>query len=917
MLGLMTTLIVPPITNAIAPIKSDLILTSVTHRFQTPGSQQKSSQDDSNQITVHFSGLKLLAQSLNSGRVNAQSLLQQGIQLYEAEQFSPAITVWQQAATAFANQGDTFNQSLTLSNLSLAYQHLGQWEKAQKALEQSLKLLQNLESTTNPQTYSEILAKTLNTQGRLQWERGQLEQALRTWQRATANYQEAGNQTGIIGSLINQAKALQTLGLSSNAEEKLQTAHQILQESDSPLQAKGFKDLGNALRRLGKLDESRQTLAEGWQLAKLPTAKGAVLLELGNTERALAKRAIAIGKQSEALSHTQAAIEFFQQAFNIGGQIQASLNQLSLLVETEQWSEVAALLPKIQHSINQLPTSRTAIHARLNFARSLTCLHPNLDPEALSCNNRESSEQQRTQPSIETPSWKEIAQILATATQQAQQLEDLQAQSYALGQLGGLYELTQQWSDAQNLTQQALLKAYQTSDIRYHWEWQLGRIAKKQGNIENAIAYYQTAVDTLKTVRKDLLTINSDVRFSFRDNVEPLYRGLVDLLLRTEGNSQPPQENLKLAIGEIDSLQLAELENFLGCDLSQTVQLNQELDNIDQKAAFIYPIMLEDRLAVIFKLPGQPLKYHGNPIELTVVEKKLIKLRKSILRGDSGAVTENSQDIYQWLIEPLEKYLKNSSKVETLVFVLDGELRNIPMSVLYDQKTDQYLIEKQYSLVLLPSAQLFDLQTLPEKLQVLGAGISEKRQIEDRNFLPLNATAELEQIQNTVSSEILLNSQFTKPNLQQNINSGSFSVVHLATHGNFSSDPEETYILAYNQLLRANDLHNLLWSDNQEVTNTIELLVLSACKTAEGDNRATLGLAGLAVRAGARSTLATLWQVSDDSTVKLMEQFYHELNQPGVTKAEALHRAQQALLNDQKYQNPSFWAPYVLVGNWR
>ncbi|NER20838.1 MAG: CHAT domain-containing protein [Symploca sp. SIO1C2] len=909
MLGLMTTLMVPTVTNAIAPIKSDLTsIGNPSSYFVHPVGRS---------IWMDTFGSMLLNYRPNASPLQSQSLLQQGIQLYEGEQFSQAIAVWQQAATAFANQGDTFNQSLVLSNLSLAYQHLGKWENAQQAIDQSLALLHNLEGKTNFQTYSEILAKTLNTQGRLQWETGQLEPALGTWQRATVNYQEAGNQTGIIGSLINQAKALQTLGLSSKAEEKLQTAYQILQKSDSPLKAKGFKDLGNALRRLGKLDESRQVLVESLKFAQLPTAKGAVLLELGNTERALAQRADAIGKQPETLSHTQAAIAYFQQAFQTGEQIQASLNQLSLLIETEQWSEVATILPEIQKSLTSLPPSRTAIHARLNFARSLTCLHPHLDPEALSCISGESSQQVSKDPSIEPPSWTEIAQILAAAAQQAQELEDLQAQSYALGQLGGLYELTQQWSDAQNLTQQALLKAYQTADIRYRWEWQLGRIAKKQGDLDNAIANYKVAVDTLQTIRQDLLTINSDVRFSFRDNIEPLYRGLVDLLLRTEDKSQPPQENLKLAIGEIDSLQLAELENFLGCDLSPTVQLNQELDNIDQTAAFIYPIMLEDRLAVIFKLPGQPLKYHGNLIERTVVSRKLRKLRKAILRGDSGTVIENSQTVYQWLIEPLEAYLKNSSEVETLVFVLDGELRNLPMSVLYDQKTDQYLIEKKYSLVLLPSAQLFDLQTTPEKLQVLGAGISEKRQIENRTFSALDATAELEQIQNTVSSEILLNSQFTKPNLQQNINSGAFSVVHMATHGNFSSDPEETYILAYNQLLRANDLHNLLRSDNQQAANTIELLVLSACKTAEGDNRATLGLAGLAVRAGARSTLATLWQVSDESTVQLMEQFYNALNEPGVTKAEALHRAQQALLNDQKYQNPSFWAPYVLVGNWQ
>jgi tetratricopeptide (TPR) repeat protein len=125
---------------------------------------------------------------------------------------------------------------------------------------------------------------------------------------------------------------------------------------------------------------------------------------------------------------------------------------------------------------------------------------------------------------------------------------------------------------AQDLTQQALLLAeeIQAPDIRYRWEWQLGRLLEKQGDRKRAIAAYEEAVKTLKSVRSDLLTINSDVQFSFRDNVEPIHRKLVDLLLRTEGNSEPSQENLKQAIEVIDSLQLAELENFLSCNLSQS-----------------------------------------------------------------------------------------------------------------------------------------------------------------------------------------------------------------------------------------------------------------------------------------------------------------------------------------------------------
>jgi CHAT domain-containing protein len=445
----------------------------------------------------------------------------------------------------------------------------------------------------------------------------------------------------------------------------------------------------------------------------------------------------------------------------------------------------------------------------------------------------------------------------------------------------------------------------------------LGRLSEKRGDRKRAIAAYEEAVKTLKSVKSDLLTINSDVQFSFRDNVEPIHRKLVDLLLRSEGNSQPSQENLKQAIEVIDSLQLAELENFLSCNLSQTVQLDQDIDKVDQKAAFIYPIILEDRLEVISKLPGQSLKHHVTFVKQAEVEKTAIELRSNILRRNRPEeVIAKATQLYDWLISPLEQDLEDSSEVKTLVFVLDGVLRNIPMSVLYDRKGQEYLMQKPYAIALVPGLQLFDLRPLQrERLKVLIAGVSEKQDIEGRKFDELpNVVEELQQVGSVVSSESLLNPKFTEVNLQQQINSGAFSTVHIATHGKFSSDPEETFILAYNELLKSNDLNNLLRINNQSPSSIIELLVLSACETAQGDNRATLGLAGIAVRAGARSTLSTLWQVSDRSTAELMGQFYKELTKPDVAKAEALHQAQLAVF--KQYKAPYYWAPYVLVGNW-
>ena len=163
----------------------------------------------------------------------------------------------------------------------------------------------------------------------------------------------------------------------------------------------------------------------------------------------------------------------------------------------------------------------------------------------------------------------------------------------------------------------------------------------------------------------------------------------------------------------------------------------------------------------------------------------------------------------------------------------------------------------------------------------------------------------------------LLNQKFTSKSLEKEIGSHPFNVVHLATHGQFSSQARNTFILAADGPINVRQLDNLLRTRNQSRPEAIELLVLSACETATGDKRAALGLAGVAVRAGTRSTLASLWRIDDKATAIFIGEFYRELAKAGVTKAEALRRAQMAFLKKYpNYSRPSYWAPYVLVGNW-
>lgn len=830
------------------------------------------------------------ATSIVQSLQNPSQLAQQGKTLYETGQFADAAKVWQQAAQMYKSFGDRKNLAKTLSFISLAYQKLGQWEKANTAIASSLQLLK--EDGLDTKDSKLILAQLLNTQGNLQLALGQAELALTTWQQATATYAAAGNDAGITGSLINQAQALQSLGLYQRASKTLTQLEQTFQnQPDSLLKATGLRSLGNALFVIGDLEQSQRVLQQSLQIASLlksPQEIGAILISLGNT--------------AKARQNYPAALEFYQQvaleAISLTMRIQAQLNQLSLLLETKS-SKAQALWPQIQSEIVNLPPSRTAVYARINFAQSLIRI--------------------KQTSVVSSPSWTEIGQLLATAVQQAKSIEDPRAEAYVLGHLGGLYEQTQQWSSAQDLTQQALniASSIKASDIAYRWQWQLGRILKAQGNIEGAIANYTFAVNTLQSLRRDLVAINSDTQFSFLESVEPVYRELVELRLRQKGTVQPSQEDIKQARQTIESLQLAELENFFrSACLDTKVAIDLVVDSENSTAAVVYAIILQQQIELIIKLPHQEkLRHYTIPIPQNQVESVIASLREDLRDvTQTSRVKKQSQQLYDWLIRPAEAELVNSS-VKSLVFVLDGALRNIPMAVLYDHLQQKYLVEK-YAIALTPGLQLVAPEPLQgSQLNVLTAGASEKRSINDEEFSRLeNVERELKGIQSVVSkSKELFNRKFTETNLDKEIKSASFSVVHLATHGEFSSDPEKTFIVTWDRLLKAKDFDNLLQNTGISKHSAIELLVLSACQTAQGDKRAALGLAGIAVRAGARSTLATLWSIDDQSTTELMIQFYQELK-TGVSKAQALQRAQLSML--KREQRPYFWAPYILVGNW-
>ena len=894
------------------------------------------------------------------GDLIAQSNTNDGRYFYKQGRFAEAAQSWRQALADFP--GNPLDEALTRNYLSLAYQQLGQWEDARDEIEKSRGLLDSVTDGAGGSKKSKIYARALSTQGRLLLAVGETDNVLGIFARSAEIYEELGDEEGAIGSKINQAQAMQALGRYRQALKKLAEIRGDLENQPNELKAAGLRNLGNAYQAVGDLERSWCALQDSRQVSQSPQAVSSALLSLGNTARAFGERvksqgppeSLAVPEDCKNPPENLGAKGFYQQAEEFYGQVantenapksiqlRAGLNYLNLLVakakdefteaEAQQYlqgsrqtiEKLAAPRQYLQSSgraidrlITQLSPSRRAVYARINLAQSL---------EALGVSGAKGE--------------------LEKADRQARQLKDKRSLSYARGYLGNFYERNQQRSKATELTQEALTEArgIYAPDLLYQWQWQLGRILKAEGKNREAISEYEGAVETLQAFRRALVNIgldldepsssiqiNSDIQFNFQERVEPVYSGYADLLLQAGG-----EENVKKALTAIELLHVSELETYLQCALQnrdrqveavsraeslekarEIVESNlTKIHDADETAAVIYPIVLKDRVEVILSLPGKSLRHYSyNDID-EITAKKTVDRIQFLLRKRAGSGVETSklsEQVYQWLIAPIENELNG---VETLVFGLDSVLRNIPMSILYDG--EEYLIEK-YGIAVIPR---LEIQGAGEQLspnpEVLAAGLSKKQ--EGFQALPF-VEVELDNIKEILpATQELRDEAFTGDDLEREVQSRPFPVIHLATHGKFSSQPDQTFVLANGpERIRSDRLAELLDSRREaNPDDPIQLLVFSACQTAEGDRRAVLGLAGVAVDADVRSTIGSLWPVNDRATADFMGEFYKELQQRK-TRAEALREVQQHFLtrtNDTEWRNPHYWAPFVLVGNW-
>lgn len=865
---------------------------------------------------IAFLGQRAIAQvpmeiSELQAQASTRDQVQQGVEHYRSGDFRGAIAAWEAALPTYEAEGNLHYQAIVLENLARAYRSLGDaiatlpyWERATAAYEQLEETQQvGRMRTEQAQTYTSL---------------GQYRQAIEQLC-GLGNACEAGSAVGIAreqGDRAGEAAALGSLGEAyrlQGANELAQTALldslAIAEELGNPVYtAAATNSLGSIHLRLAQISDRRAEDA----------------IERGDRREAEALRQTAAEENATALRYFQQSFDTTGQNNNTWGQLRALLN---LIPTNHRSGDLVAVRQSHEQAITLLPQlsdSRDKAYALIDLA--------NLLPLTQSLEMVEGSVSGTTCLPVAVRPEAEALLMQAIAT--AQRIQDYRATSFAAGKLGHLYECEQDYPNALLFTQEAEVaadQALQSPDSLYLWQWQTGRILKEQGELESAIVAYDKAVATLAQIRSDILTADRDIQFDFRDAVEPIYRQLAELRLSLAPQSEvivpedsEPADNVGVALTVLDSLRLAELQNYFGdeCIILASVEpatKDDITDTRDATAGIFSTFVLNDRTAVILTLPGRQKRVEWLPLGQAQINQQLNAFRIGLEESSyslEGYDTTLAQTLYDQILRPFVADLE-AANIETLVFVQDGIFRSVPMAALYDG--ERYLIER-YAIATTPSLSLTAQSPPPRgELRVLALGLSQATVVDGRSFAALNGVQqELDQIQAQLpGSRSLLNEDFTRDRLRQELEANEYSIIHMATHGEFGAEPQDTFLVTGDgERLTISELESAI--RNARGAQDIDLLTITACKTAIGDNRSALGLAGVAVQAGARSAIASLWAINDLSTADIMADFYRELSDAELSKAQALQAAQLNAINrGGRFSRPGFWAPFILIGDWR
>jgi CHAT domain-containing protein len=552
---------------------------------------------------------------------------------------------------------------------------------------------------------------------------------------------------------------------------------------------------------------------------------------------------------------------------------------------------------------------------------------------------------------------KDTYQVLNSAYQLADTQQKVRLRSQATGYLGRLYSEQNRNEDALLWLDKAIFDAQQVTatDLLMKWELLSGQIFHANGDNNAALLAYKHAVKHLMDIRYGVPGTLHNGRSSIKEFIDPIFRGLADILLlqasQTSSN-EVKQGLLKQAIEAMETIKKTELEDYFNdrCLVDDKTSINLK-DALLPGIGIIYPVILPDRVELLFRA-GDTAQFEQQsvPVPATEVVDTAMQMTQ-FLRDGEGNYRPASRKLYGWLFKAYDDRLK-AKGLTTVVYVPDGPLRQVPFSALLKDK--KFVIE-DYTVVTLPGLTLKnkgiektqqarvliaalskpDGASIDELMQSSIEGVLGERGIVDTSEVagattenpPQKVTREqlveklslpsindeVSELQKNRVNTTLLNQAFTYGGIKQSVSSDDYSIIHIASHGYFGKNADESFVMTYDRNLKLGDFQSLLSTDKVKKA-PIDLITLSACQTAAGDDRALLGFSGMAIKTNALSAIGTLWSVNDEATATLMKAFYADLNR--FPKAQALRQAQLTLLGDKELKHPHYWSPFIMVGHW-
>jgi len=695
------------------------------------------------------------------------------------------------------------------------------------------------------------------------------------------------HSAGQIRWLLMHADAYRQLGMDRQADELLFAVRPDIEahaEQGEP-HALYYGRLAEAYRRAGELDKAGESIRKGLAIAgtaPFAAAQSSLENEQGHLYRARNRIADAEIAYRNSLGLALDAGDALLAAT-------AAINLGRAMLDSGDVTDLRATLDTARQAVAQSPAGATRLQHMLALGRLYQSAQRSLGRG----------------PELRLAAYEQ----LQAALQLAEELQDDRALSYALGYLGELYEEEQRVAESLDLSRRAVDFAHraQADDALYQWEWQIARLEVRRDDPDAAIDAYRRAQRAIARMRTALTADRAH-----QARIGRLYFEMADLLLRRTSsldNEAEIQANLVEVRNTLESLKAAEIVDYFDNDCVIQRQDREALEQLSSTAAVVYPVMMPDRLELLVSFPDG-IHQVSVPVSRNDLTEAIRTFRVRIEDAGSGdRYLPVARQLYDWLLRPIERQLA-AHHVDTLVFVPDGALRTIPMSALHDGK--RFLVEK-YALATTPGISLTNAGG-PEApgARVLANGLT--KSVQGFSALP-SVADELHGISELYPARVNQDEAFRLGSVERSLEQGDYSIVHIATHGQFRGNYRDSFLLTYDDRMTLNNLEESL-NLRRYQEKAIDLLVLSACQTAAGDDRAALGMAGIAIKAGARSALATLWFINDASTSALMRDFYANLHGGHVSKAVALQQAQVTMLSDPERRHPAHWAPFLLIGNW-